>query len=265
MLLQSIAVGAAERAQDYAYGIPIHAEGPGGAPRVRDSRGGVSRSSARRFGRSPSVQRSRRSGAARAATAYISGRGRCRQCRYFPVFPFYRQIGGKGDDSNVRVEKRRDGTIVSIQSGIESNAPGRRLQGYLIDASALKQPIKALRLNWRSNAEGFVGKVSISGSDDFSAWITLVDHGALVHLTFDGQQLNQNRVELPSARYKFLRVTWPNQQMPLEALAVVAEPTGHAVGVRRVWQTVAGSILPAKANEYVYGAWRCFSFRSFAC
>ena len=126
--------------------------------------------------------------------------------------------------------------------------------------AALKQPIKALRLDWRSNADGFVGKVRISGSDDLTAWTTLVDHAALVRLTFGGQKLNQNRVDLPGAKYKYFRVSWPDQQAPLEALEVVAEPAGPQAAVRRVWQSVAGSILAAKANEYVYDLGGVFPF-----
>ena len=94
----------------------------------------------------------------------------------------------------------------------------------MIDASALQQPIKSLRLDWQSNADGFVGKVRISGSDDLTAWTTLVDQAALVRLTFGGLQLNQNRVELRGAKYKYLRLSWPDQQAPLESLTVLAEP-----------------------------------------
>ena len=259
MLVQSIAVGAAERPQDYAYGIPIHADVQAALQEIEIPAAvyrGVTRSDLgdiRVFnGQGDVVPHAlrRRAAAGVENVASVS----------LPVFPFYWQVGSRGDDLNLRVEKRRDGTIVSIQSGIKSNTPGRQLQGYLIDASALKQPIKALRLDWRSNPAGFVGKVRISGSDDFSAWTTLVDQAALVRLTFDGQQLNQNRVDLPSAKYKYLRVSWPDQQVPLEALSVVAEPAGTQAAVRRVWQSVTGSAVAAKTNEYVYDLGGIFPF-----
>ena len=259
MLAHSVAAGAAERAEDYAYGIPIHADVQAALQEIEIPAAvyrGVTRSDLgdlRVFnGQGDVVPHGLRPRAA-AGVENVANVG-------LPVFPFYAQAGVKGDDANVRVEKRRDGTIISIQSGIKSNVPDQRLQGYLIDASALKQPIKALRLDWRSNAEGFVGKVRISGSDDLTAWTMLVDPAALVRLTFGGQQLNQNRIELPRAKYKYLRVSWPDQQAPLEALSVVAEPAGTQAAVRRVWQPVNGSTLPAKANEYVYDLGGVFPF-----
>ena len=115
MLAQSIAVGAAERAQDYAYGIPIHADVQAALQEIeipaavyrgvaRDDLGDL-----RVFnGQGEVVPHGLRPRASPGVENVASVR--------LPVFPFYGQVGGKSDDSNVRVEKRRDGTIVSIQN-----------------------------------------------------------------------------------------------------------------------------------------------------
>jgi hypothetical protein len=83
--------------------------------------------------------------------------------------------------------------------------------GYLVDASALKQPLATIELDWRS-AGDLVGSLRVEGSDDLARWTTLAAAAPLVSLQFDGERLEQKSVELPSVRYKYLRLSWPAEQ-----------------------------------------------------
>ena len=81
MLVQSIAVGAAERAQDYAYGIPIHADVQAALQEIEIPAAvyrGVTRSDLGDIqvfnGQGDVVP-------ARAPTARSGGRGKCRECQ----------------------------------------------------------------------------------------------------------------------------------------------------------------------------------------
>ena len=86
------------------------------------------------------------------------------------------------------------------------------------------------------------------------------DHAALVRLTFGGHQLKQNRVELRGVRFKYLRVSWPENQQPLESLTVVAEPAAGMVPPRRVWQKINGEVVAGQAGEYRYDLGGPFPF-----
>ncbi len=84
-----------------------------------------------------------------------------------PGFPIYGEVTDRIEDLNVHVEKRADGTIVSVRGQAETSASKKRQRGYLLDASALRQAIQALRFEWQSGADGFVGSVRVEGSDIF--------------------------------------------------------------------------------------------------
>ncbi|HXK30035.1 MAG TPA: DUF3999 domain-containing protein [Candidatus Binatia bacterium] len=259
MLAQSLAAAAAERPQDYAYGIPIDADSREALHEIEIPAAlyrGVSRNDLgdiRVFnGQGEVVPHALRP---RAVVRMEGG-----ATVNVPVFPLRGLARDRVDDLNVRIAKRADGTIVSIQSRARTDAQNHQLRGYWVDASAVKQPIQALNFDWKSSAEGFVGKVKIEGSDNLAAWATLVDHAALARLTFGGYQLNQDRVELPSVKQKYLRVTWPDGQAPLESLALIAEPAASMIAARRVWQPVAGAAVSGKAGEYIYDLGGAFPF-----
>ena len=124
----------------------------------------------------------------------------------------------------------------------------------------MRQGIQTLRFEWQSGADGFVGSVRVEGSDDLSAWNAIANRAALVRLTFGGHQLTQNRVELRGVRFKYLRVSWPENQQPLESLTVVAERAGGMVPPRRVWQKINGAVVAGQAGEYRYDLGGPFPF-----
>jgi len=259
MLAQSLAAAAAERPQDYAYGIPIDADSREALHEIEIPAAlyrGVSRNDLgdiRVFnGHGEVVPHALRPRAA----VHMEGGATVN----VPVFPLRGLARDKVDDLNVHIARRANGTIISIQSRARPDAQNHQLRGYLVDASAVKQPIQALNFDWKSSGEEFVGKVKIEGSDNFATWATLVDHAALARLTFGGYQLNQNRVELPSVKHKYLRVTWPDDQAPLESLVLIAEPAASIIAARRVWQPVAGAAASGKAGEYIYDLGGAFPF-----
>jgi hypothetical protein len=175
-----------------------------------------------------------------------------------PVFPLYGEASDRLEDLNVRIEKRSDGTIVSIRG--QAKASAAKLRGYLLDASALKRAVQALSFDWQSGADGFVRRIRVEGSDDLSAWTTVADGAALVRISFGGHQLQQNRVELHSPKFKYLRVSWPENHRPVESLTVLAEPAAGVISARRVWQNVASETVTGKAGEYYYDLGGPFPF-----
>ena len=242
---------AAERPEDFAYGIPIYAD--------------VSKT-LYEFDIPPSVY----TGVSRSDLGDIrifNGRGEVvphafrprpatrmedRPAVTLPVFPLYGEPRDEVNALNVRVERRRDGAIISVHDQAKTAAGVGRLRGYLLDASALKEPVQAVRFDWRSDSAGFISKVHVEGSDNLSSWSTLNDQAALAHVLFDGHQLRRDRVELRTAKYKYLRVSWSESQKPLESLSALAELAANAVSVQRSWQKFSGQAISGKAGEYTH-------------
>lgn len=169
-----------------------------------------------------------------------------------PAFPLYGESRATLDDLNLRIEKRSDGTIIDIRRRVKERGQKNPLRGYLLDASALKPAIQALQFDWQSAADGFVGTIRIEGSDDLAAWATLADNAALASLTFGGQQVRRNRVELRVAKYQYLRVLWPDSQPGLVSLTALAVPATKTVASPRLWQAVTGLPVSGKTGDYNY-------------
>ena len=254
IILLALAQGAApaaERPEDFAYGIAIQAGAQSALYEIEIPLAvyrGVTRSDLgdlRIFnGAGETVPHALKPREALHPAAVTAAR--------LPVFPLRRAAGDKTDGSHIRIQKRGDGTIVSIQNLPRAGAPQRLLRGYLIDASLVKRPIQWLELDWQSDAGDFVGKVSVEGSDDLNAWRIVADQAALARLNFGGSKLNQNRIELRGAAHKYFRLTWPDQQAPLESLSVLAQPVAGLVAAQRVWHSFEGTAVAGKRSEYSY-------------
>jgi hypothetical protein len=259
MIMPSLAVAAADRPDDFAYGMTIHADGQEALYEIEIPPAvyrGVSRSDLgdiRIFNGQGEVVPH----ALKPRTATSVERGAAVS---LPVFPLMGESQDKLENLHVLVDKRANGTIVSVRGGAKASAPKNQLRGYLLDASALKRSVQAVRFEWQGDADGFAGKVRVEGSDDLSTWNTLADDAALVKLTFGGHVLEQNRVELRAAKYKYLRISWPENQKPLEALRAFAELTASTVSAARVWQKIAGEGVSGKTGDYSYDLGGPFPF-----
>lgn len=249
-LAQSAAL-AAERPEDFAYGISIEA-GARDALYEFEIPLAVYRGVTRSDLGDLRVFNGQKEAVPHALKPSEAGRAKGAASVRLPVFPLRGAAGDKTVGSDIRIQKRGDGTIVSIQSPARTSPQERRLRAYLIDASFVKRAIQALQLDWQGDADGFVGKVKIEGSDDLNAWRIVSDQAALARLNFGGFKLNQNRIELRGAAHKYFRLSWPDDQSPLESLAVLAEPAMDFVAARRLWHSVDGSVVPGKIGEYSY-------------
>ena len=250
LLLMEGVSGASERPQDFSYGMAIEADSKGalyeieipaavyrgvtrgdlGDLRVFNGQGEVVPHAFR-----PRLGITQQTGAAVR----------------LPVFPLYGKAMGEIGNLKVRVHKRADGTIIDVQNRAKDGAE-TKLRGYLLDASILTRSLSALEFDWQSTGNSFLGQVRIEGSNDLTHWWVLADNPALARLDFGGQQVKRNRVGLRSAQVKYLRLSWPDDQPPLEALTVLAEPSPLVVESPRLWQRFVGAPVAGKSGEYSY-------------
>jgi hypothetical protein len=141
--------------------------------------------------------------------------------------------------------KRGDGVIVEVHGRGKTSAD-KKLRGYLLDASALARPLATLEFDGRGAAGSFIGTVRIDGSDDLFHWNILAGNAALARLNFGGHQVTCNRVDLLGAKAKYLRVSWPESQPPLDELTVRAEPSPMVTASPRLWLSFARVIAVLK-------------------
>jgi hypothetical protein len=165
-----------------------------------------------------------------------------------PFFPLRGSPGTPAEHLDVRAERSAAGTIVRvISSGQGKAAPV--LLGYLVDATAFKRPMHALDLDWREPGEGMSGSLRVEASDDLQRWQTLVSAAPLVSLEFGGHKLVQKTVDLRAAQYKYLRLTWPPGQQPIELTRLSARPGDTQLEPARQWKQVPVRTAE-KAGEY---------------
>lgn len=154
-----------------------------------------------------------------------------------PLFPI---VGSArtADDLAVRVERRTDGTIVSVHSA--RGAPdAHRVIAYVADASGSGRPLRAVSLQWVDpKSYGFVGRVRIDGSNDLREWFTLASDAPVSRLRHGGRLLEQRRVRFSPTAVKYLRIAWTEPADGAKLVSVTAELIGKQPPPTRAWMQV---------------------------
>jgi hypothetical protein len=166
-------------------------------------------------------------------------------------FPLQGSTDAGLDQLAIRIKRNAAGTLIDINSNAKPAAQ-TRLSGYLLDASALKQSIQALELDWTAGRESFVGTLHIESSDDLKHWNTVVRNAPLASLQFGGHSLLQKRVEFPALHAKYLRLSWPQDMTPLQLTGIHAELAGTKIDTPLIWLATTGSAMAGKAGEYQF-------------
>ena len=161
----------------------------------------------------------------------------------FPVSRLAPMPGGRGAEVTVRTQ---DGTLVAIRG--KSGDPAPRAAAYLLDASALKEPLRALHFAWEARPGTEVVKLRVEASDDLKDW-SLLASGPVVRVENEGRVLSQPRLEFPARTAKYLRVTWDAQGFTLKGVRV--ERSVRMQPAPRATRTVAAT-PGARAGEYLY-------------
>jgi hypothetical protein len=162
-------------------------------------------------------------------------------------FPLYGPGAAPESMPEIRVERRADGTVVSV-NGSESGATGSpKVRGYLLDASQNKHAMRALELDWDSNVTGFQ-QLSVESSDDLQHWHTWVGAAQLARLEYNGERIERNRIELFAGRADYLRLMW-HEPAVAPTLKSVTLATSNERPEPLVW---SAAIEPRRssANEY---------------
>ena len=105
-------------------------------------------------------------------------------------------------DIRLIAERSADGGILRVEAGTVAGPDAPSGDHWLVDASRLREPVRALLLEWEAPAQPLQAGYRVEGSDDLSRWRTLNAGTTLLDLQRDGQRLRQGRIELDGqARY----------------------------------------------------------------
>jgi hypothetical protein len=177
-----------------------------------------------------------------------------------PIFPVTKLDAavttGAGSEVTVRTQ---DGTLVEVRGAKGAASPATtRAVAYLLDASKIEEPLRALAFDWEAKPGTQVVKVRVEGGDDLKSW-SLLGAGAIVRVENEGRELSQPRVEFAPRKVKYLRVTWeapefkptgvraerePRTQAPARFTRSVTATPGEKPGE---WLYDLGAALPVEA------------------
>ena len=256
LLLTSVAALGAERPADFAYGIPLEADGKEALyevtlpPAVYRGVVGARLADVRVFNGSgevvPHAWRPRRTVGAEAAKPVA-----------LTLFPLKAEAGATVDGISIRVRRGPGGrSSVDVKTTSAGARKGlqKRTVGYLVDLITLEPALSALELEWQEVSEGFAGKLRVDASDDLGSWRTLVAAAPLVNLEVAGQRLQQKRVELPRQKVKYLRLSWVPQgagaALP-DLVSASGEPVERMIEAAREWFQVEAA-KGEKPGEYLF-------------
>jgi len=170
-----------------------------------------------------------------------------------PVFPLYvdrdkRDVAGLA----LTVVKNAAGTTVSVNTTDTEAAAGKVLGGYVLDASALEEPIVALNFALTPTAGATTMRLAIAASDDLAAWRNVASDATLVNIEYAGQRLMRNRIEIAPTKARYLRLSWAPDRPVIEFGAVSGDFGERAVETPRQWRTAVGKPVPDHDGDFEY-------------
>lgn len=172
-------------------------------------------------------------------------------------FPWYRENASANGGLTIAVDQRADGSLVSTRMATSAaTAPGAaRLAGYVIDASAIKQPLVALIVDWDEQPKGTALPVGIEASDNLQDWRGVAGEAQLVDLSSGGQRLRRNRLELDGVSARYWRLSWPSDYAAIRLTSLAAETSTLPARPSPLRWGTATTVRPGKnAGEFVFEA-----------
>ncbi|AKC88167.1 membrane protein [Pseudoxanthomonas suwonensis] len=155
-----------------------------------------------------------------------------------------------GGDLRLVAERDQDGGIVRIEAGIEPRdgavaAPGQ----WLVDASRLREPVRALLLEWERPQQSLQVRYRVEGSNDLRRWRTLNEGTTLLDLERGGERLVQGRIVL-DGQARYLRLLPLRPGLVPALTGVIAELAPPPPDARWEWVEIAGQRRSEGGRDY---------------
>ena len=184
-----------------------------------------------------------------AALAEVDAAVPAAELKTLPLFALPAVADGRVGDLELIAERDGEGRIRRIQArepGV-ARATDDAPHAWLIDASGLHGPMRALRLEWDRPTAPVQAELRVEASDNLRDWYLLDPRASVIDLGNGEQRLQQRRIALDSnARY--LRVQVLSGQLPPLRQAQVELPGPLRPDATR-WLVLAGQ---PQERGYVY-------------
>lgn len=166
-------------------------------------------------------------------------------------FPLYDRSEAVGSAPSVKVQLSPAGEVVDVVSGKPADAGKQVLRGWLIDTSAIVQPLTRLALDWAGEQDGFQ-RFSIEASDDLQHWQPWGE-GQVARLSFANERVEQHDVILPGRSARYLRLLWQSPvTAPMLSVVQVLSSEVRALAPALNWSAPLAGIATEQAGEYVW-------------
>ncbi|WP_424485046.1 DUF3999 domain-containing protein [Pseudomonas sp.] len=233
-LLLSPLVLAQEQLDDYAQQLPLTLSGEGPWYRLDVP---MALHFAARYGDLRDLRVFNAEGQA-LAYALVAGHSESRDSQQEQAvkwFPLYAEAGDSAGTPSLRVQRSTGGTLIELlDEQPDAAQKPAQLRGWLLDASGIDAALVRLSLDWTGGEEGFQ-RFSIEASDDLQDWQPW-GTGQLARLSFGGERIDQQQVELPGHKARYLRLLWLSpQQAPQLSSATLRSQRSDSAPAPLVW------------------------------
>ncbi|MBK7949835.1 MAG: DUF3999 domain-containing protein [Deltaproteobacteria bacterium] len=170
--------------------------------------------------------------------------------RFFPIMSPATPTGL--EDLTLHVVRDGSGTVVEVRSRSSAVDGSRRQAGdglptesgsigaYVLDTAELAHPLTALRFELAPSEGDYVLPLTVETSDDLTRFASVGSPRSLVRLTYAGEQILQDRVELPAVRARYVVLRWGTARLPAPLVRVTGELLGERESAELVVHRLSG-------------------------
>ena len=123
------------------------------------------------------------------------------------LFPIQGAPEEAGAQNVVQVAEDAHGKVVQVRFSGQREGTRREVSAYLLDLRTEEQILTSLQIQWSPADRNRVLAVTVEASDDLKSWRTVSSGAVLAKLAFQGETLEQKKIELPGVRSKYLKIT----------------------------------------------------------
>ena len=168
-----------------------------------------------------------------------------------PIFPLRGPRDTRSEDLDLSFD--RSGGHVSVRLRSRDAKPGPpALLGFLIDASALKTPLRRIDVEWGTAGVDRFVSARLEAGDDLKHWSTLAADAPLGGLSHAGQRLERKAIEFRAHQAKYLRLMWTDPAQAIELKSIQGLPPEKSSSPERSWKEVAATPVTGKPGDYEF-------------